>query len=664
MEDYGLALKKLREYFKLTQRELGDRVGISNHAISKWENGVNQPDISTLRAICAVYGISTEDFFRIAAGEDVESVIKTPQNTHTDNKTTGAGTGLTQNNTPTLTENPPTTARSGFPKQQKLIVVLSSILAAVIAVLVAFAIGFGFQKDSPTNAPTNSESHSGISNSSNGLEDTSSDSASGDSSSDFPVPPTLITGHLDYYVDGRYYGAHDIVRGEEVKAPKVEKSGYVFLGWYTAETGGESFDFKTFDFENMDTSYELYARFRPVRYYVVFSDEASGATHTFAVEYEGDWDFPSDIFSRGGYTLTGWQSEKGITYPLGAAGENLCLTEGGIVRFNAVWIWTNPDAVRVKFINPDGEVATADLAQYVGVPFNLPESTVTKTGHKFGGYIYANTYYQPGDSFVIREENVRDGEFVISWYWKAISYTIQYTINYQGKQYVDSQTYSYSEWDMFWPKNSFIGWIDFDRIIGWVIDGTTYKPETYIPDFLKVDGVTHHAEAVLDLSVHYTLKFESGDSTTTGTMKNVKGTSEAPAILPECSFALKGYMFTGWLYEGKTYSPGDSFVYIDGLTEYTLTALWAPAPHTLTIVSDKHPGQEFTISVTYLDKIPYADILASCEEHGWDLTGLTLWGLQAKQTTYVAGPNGSYACTHAVAAGDNVVVKLLWESIW
>ena len=92
MEDYGLALKKLRQHFSLTQRELGERVGISNHAISKWEHGINQPDISALRAICAVYGITTEDFFRIAAGEEVEAVLQTAKNPPIENETAGAGT--------------------------------------------------------------------------------------------------------------------------------------------------------------------------------------------------------------------------------------------------------------------------------------------------------------------------------------------------------------------------------------------------------------------------------------------------------------------------------------------------------------------------------------------------------------------------------------------
>ena len=75
MEDYGLALKQLRKYFGYTQHRLAARIGVTNQAVSKCENGINQPDISMLRSICGVYGITTEQFFLVAAGEDVATVI-------------------------------------------------------------------------------------------------------------------------------------------------------------------------------------------------------------------------------------------------------------------------------------------------------------------------------------------------------------------------------------------------------------------------------------------------------------------------------------------------------------------------------------------------------------------------------------------------------------
>ena len=63
MKNYGLALKNLRIYFCLTQREVAERIGVSNHAVSKWENGVNQPDLDTVRLMCDIFGVTIEQFF-------------------------------------------------------------------------------------------------------------------------------------------------------------------------------------------------------------------------------------------------------------------------------------------------------------------------------------------------------------------------------------------------------------------------------------------------------------------------------------------------------------------------------------------------------------------------------------------------------------------------
>ena len=71
----GKTIAALRKKNKMTQSALAEQLGVSDKAVSKWENGINQPDIQTLRSICAVFGISTEDFFRIASGETVDKVL-------------------------------------------------------------------------------------------------------------------------------------------------------------------------------------------------------------------------------------------------------------------------------------------------------------------------------------------------------------------------------------------------------------------------------------------------------------------------------------------------------------------------------------------------------------------------------------------------------------
>lgn len=43
MDQYitGSAIRRLREEHKLTQAELAERIGVSDKAVSKWENGVS-----------------------------------------------------------------------------------------------------------------------------------------------------------------------------------------------------------------------------------------------------------------------------------------------------------------------------------------------------------------------------------------------------------------------------------------------------------------------------------------------------------------------------------------------------------------------------------------------------------------------------------------------
>ncbi|MGN0621377.1 MAG: helix-turn-helix domain-containing protein [Porcipelethomonas sp.] len=54
----GSTIKALRESKKMTQAQLGDRLGVSDKAISRWETGKGFPDISLIESISKVLGIS------------------------------------------------------------------------------------------------------------------------------------------------------------------------------------------------------------------------------------------------------------------------------------------------------------------------------------------------------------------------------------------------------------------------------------------------------------------------------------------------------------------------------------------------------------------------------------------------------------------------------
>lgn len=56
----GNLIRALRARQGLTQRQLAERVGVSDRAVSKWENGRGAPDVTLLRALCDALNIKIE----------------------------------------------------------------------------------------------------------------------------------------------------------------------------------------------------------------------------------------------------------------------------------------------------------------------------------------------------------------------------------------------------------------------------------------------------------------------------------------------------------------------------------------------------------------------------------------------------------------------------
>lgn len=61
-EQMSLWIYKLRKSNKLTQKEFGDRIGVSNRAVSKWESGISMPSTETFFNICNAFNISPDTF--------------------------------------------------------------------------------------------------------------------------------------------------------------------------------------------------------------------------------------------------------------------------------------------------------------------------------------------------------------------------------------------------------------------------------------------------------------------------------------------------------------------------------------------------------------------------------------------------------------------------
>ena len=57
----GMFLKELRKEKQLTQEQLAEILGVTNRSVSRWENGVNMPDLDLVIEIANYYGVGIEE---------------------------------------------------------------------------------------------------------------------------------------------------------------------------------------------------------------------------------------------------------------------------------------------------------------------------------------------------------------------------------------------------------------------------------------------------------------------------------------------------------------------------------------------------------------------------------------------------------------------------
>ena len=57
-----------RKSLGMTQKQLAEKIGMSDKSVSKWERGVCLPDVSAYKELCSILGISLNEFL---AGEDI-----------------------------------------------------------------------------------------------------------------------------------------------------------------------------------------------------------------------------------------------------------------------------------------------------------------------------------------------------------------------------------------------------------------------------------------------------------------------------------------------------------------------------------------------------------------------------------------------------------------
>ena len=71
--EFGENLKKLRTSRRLTQKEFGERVGLSKAVVSKYENALGYPSLDMLIKIAAFFGVSTDYILGASSKKTVDA---------------------------------------------------------------------------------------------------------------------------------------------------------------------------------------------------------------------------------------------------------------------------------------------------------------------------------------------------------------------------------------------------------------------------------------------------------------------------------------------------------------------------------------------------------------------------------------------------------------
>lgn len=75
-DTFGNYIYEKRKLSGDSQNELGQKLGVTGKAVSKWENGKAKPQLQLLRKLAALWSISVEELLRISEEERAMSITK------------------------------------------------------------------------------------------------------------------------------------------------------------------------------------------------------------------------------------------------------------------------------------------------------------------------------------------------------------------------------------------------------------------------------------------------------------------------------------------------------------------------------------------------------------------------------------------------------------
>ena len=78
--EIGARIRKYREMSGFSQKELAQKIGVSNSRVSNWEQGINRPDADILADICKALNVSPSELLDVRLSpEDIQNIDRVVQ---------------------------------------------------------------------------------------------------------------------------------------------------------------------------------------------------------------------------------------------------------------------------------------------------------------------------------------------------------------------------------------------------------------------------------------------------------------------------------------------------------------------------------------------------------------------------------------------------------
>ena len=410
---------------------------------------------------------------------------------------------------------------------------------------------------------------------------------------------------------------------QALPANSFKRTGHTFTGWNTTTTGtgtayGDRETVSNLTATAGGTVY-LYAQWQANTYFVRF--EANGGEGTMADQaftYAKGQNLSSNLFTKGGYTFTGWCTVPGgvggTTYPDGAYVNNLTEVNNSIVPLYAQWAGR---AFTVTFdANGGGSPNPSSKEVNYDAPYGVLASC-SWTGHSFGGWWTA----REGGTQVTASTIVElDNDQTLYAHWEAAKYDIHFMPGGGTGTMADQTGIEYGT-EVALSSNAFTKGIQrFRRWQG--SDGKFYEDGAMVSNLLDTAGVhTNTATWRNDFLV----AFDGNGATNTVMAAQLIDKDELPQTLKANEYRRPGYTFLGWDDTAAKKRYVEPVTVTKALADIgatnTLVAAWSTNSFTVAFFGNGGVGEMESQPFTY--DVPQALRANTFVRPGYDFLGWT-----------------------------------------